>query len=234
MRALGVLMVLLGVATALLLVATPSVSDAQARVRALAARDGASHVRAAVPALFAEALVASEDSRFYAVPGVDPVAIARAAWLTVRGGGSDPGGSTLSQQLAKQLWTGGRTGAVNDVEQVALAVKLNLRYSKAQILQMYAGTVYFGHGFYGLHDAACGYFARPPSGLSLAQASMLAGLVQAPSAYDPLAHLALARSRQQYVLSRLVATGRLTDAQARRAASAPLGLRSAAVRPSGC
>jgi membrane peptidoglycan carboxypeptidase len=194
--------------------ATPSVSDAGRRVAALAARDGAGHLHAGVP----------HDARFYGEPGIDPVGIARAAWVTLHGGGTDPGGSTLSQQLAKQLYTGGRSNVGADLEQVALAVKLNLAYSKADILRMYADTVYFGNGFYGLHNAACGYFARTPSALTLAQASVLAGLVQAPSAYDPLHHLALARARQRYVLARLVATGTITAARASQVARAPLHL----------
>jgi membrane peptidoglycan carboxypeptidase len=212
------------VAVVLLFALTPSVADAQARVREFAARDGATHLNAPVPRLFAESIVASEDARFYAEPGIDPIGIVRAGWTTLTHSGTDAGGSTLSQQLVKMLYTGGHSGLADDIEQVALAVKLNLHYSKTQILQMYAATVYFGHGFYGLHDAACGYFGVPPSGLTLTQASVLAGLVQAPSAYDPLRHPALARSRQQYVLDRLLATGKISPAQARAAATAPLDL----------
>lgn len=206
---------------------TPSVADAPARVRALAHQDGASHLGEPVPRRFAESIVASEDSRFYSEPGIDPVGVARAVWMTVTRSGVDPGGSTLSQQLAKQLYTHGHGGLRNDAVQVALAVKLNLHYSKQQILRMYADTVYFGHGFYGLYDASCGYFAVPPPRLTLAQASTLAGLVQAPSAYDPLRHPRLARDRQQYVLGRLAATGTVTPARARAAARAPLGLHTA-------
>ncbi len=227
------LVIAVGAAGALYAV-TPSVWDAQALVRASALHHGASHVGAPVPRRFADSIVASEDSRFYTEPGVDPVGIARAGWLTVTGSHVDPGGSTISQQLAKQLYTGGHGGFRNDVEQVVLAVKLNLHYSKAQILRMYASTVYFGHDFYGLYDAACGYFGVPPRAMSWGQASMLAGLVQAPSAYDPLRHLALARTRQHYVLGRLVATGKITTAQSRAAATAPLHLgaqTSAGCRP---
>lgn len=221
---LGVLAVLV-VGGAALYLATPSVSDAADRVAALAARDGASHLRARVPPAFAQSLVASEDARFYVEPGIDPVGIARAVWVTLRGGGHDPGGSTLSQQLVKQLYTGGRSTTRDDLEQVALAVKLNLAYSKAAILRMYAGTVYFGHGYYGLYNASCGYFARPPHALTLAQASLLAGLVQAPTAYDPLRHRALAKARQRYVLARLAATGKITAARSTQLARAPLRLK---------
>jgi membrane carboxypeptidase/penicillin-binding protein len=221
------------VGAALLYAATPSAGDATARVRALAAQDGASHLTVPVLPAFAASLVASEDARFYSEPGIDPVGVARAGWLSLTARGVDPGGSTLSQQLAKRLYTSGQTGVRAELEQVALAAKLNLDYSKQQILRMYAASVYFGNGFYGLHDASCGYYGVPPRAMTLGQASVLAGIVQAPSAYDPLTHLGLARSRQAYVLSRLVATGKITGAQARALAHAPLHLRQSG-GPTSC
>jgi membrane peptidoglycan carboxypeptidase len=217
------LLVLAVVAAATLYLLSPSVGDAGRRVRALDRRHGVARAEGQVPARFAEAIVASEDSRFYSEPGVDPLGILRAAWFGLTGSG-DGGGSTISQQLVKGLYTGGRSGLRQDAEQVALAVKLNVHYSKAQILRMYAASVYFGHGFYGLHDASCGYFGVSPLALSLAQASMLAGLVQAPSAYDPLAHPRLARERQRYVVDRLVATGKISAAHGRSTLQAPLRL----------
>jgi membrane peptidoglycan carboxypeptidase len=219
----GCLLVVLAIGVGLVLGLTPSVGDAEARVTALAARDGAVDNGAPVPRSFAESIVASEDSRFYSDDGVDPIGLARAGWRTVTGGG-DGGGSTISQQLVKLLYTDGHSSVLDEIEQVALAIKLNLRYSKQQILEMYADTVYFGHGFYGLDAASCGYFGIRPNQLTLSQASVLAGLVQAPSAYDPLEHPHLARSRQRYVLGRLVATGKVTQAVATAAARAPLGL----------
>jgi membrane peptidoglycan carboxypeptidase len=96
--------------------------------------------------------------------------------------------------------------------------------ARAEILQLYADVAYFGHGYYGLAAASCGYFAVPPAGLSWPQAAMLAGLVQAPSADDPLTHLAAARARESHVLARLTATGALTAAQAAGAYRAPLHL----------
>ena len=107
---------------------------------------------------------------------------------------------------------------------MTLAVKLDAAYSKQQILEMYASTVYFGGGFYGLTAAACGYFGQTPARLTATQATLLAGLPQAPSAYDPLTHLDLARSRQQHVLARLVATHALAANQAADIVRSPLGL----------
>ena len=111
------------------------------------------------------------------------------------------------------------------VEQIELSFKLEAQYSKPQILEMYLAEVYFGHGFYGLPAAARGLFGVAPADLSWAQASLLAGLVQAPSAYDPYRHQDLAKQRQRHVLERLVATHTLSQAQADAAYADPLGLR---------
>lgn len=211
------------VGSGVLALVTPSVSGAEARVQELQKQRGGVDDQAPVPRLFAKSIVASEDARFYSDDGIDPIGLARAAWTTVTGGG-DGGGSTISQQLAKLLYTNGQSTLADQIEQVALALKLNLAYTKAQILEMYADTVYFGNGFYGLDAASCGYFGERPAALSLTQASLLAGLVQAPSAYDPLRHLGLARARQRYVLGRLVATQQISPPAAAAARRAPLGL----------
>ncbi len=137
-------------------------------------------------------------------------------------GGGDQGGATLYQQLAKLLYTPDGAGAAAKAEQVALAVKLDLAYNKTQILQMYADVAYFGHGFYGLPAASCGYFGELPTQLSWAQAAMLARLVLAPSADNPLDHPARARAREAHVLGRLVVTRTLTRGEASAAFAPPL------------
>jgi penicillin-binding protein 1A len=179
--------------------------------------------RLPVPDKVGRAVVATEDSRFYSHPGIDPLSIVREARSLVTGN-QDPGGATLDQQLAKLLFAPGGSAA-RKVEQAELALKLDAAYAKPTLLRFYLSAVYFGHGYYGLPAAARGYFGRSPRTLTWAQASMLAGLVQAPSAYDPYVHYALAKSRQAHVLDRLVATGVLTRAAARAAYRAPLGLR---------
>lgn len=105
-----------------------------------------------------------------------------------------------------------------------LALKIDHAYPKPVILRDYLSTVYYGNGYYGLTAAAQGYFGTTPSRLSWAQASLLAGLVQAPSAYDPVRHWTAARERQHQVLARLVATGVMTSAQAEATYAAPLRL----------
>ena len=120
------------------------------------------------------------------------------------------------------LYTPNQGGVPTEIKQIALAIKLKFSYTDPQILRMYAAIVYFGHGFYGLQAASCGYFGRQPNHLSWPQAAVLAGLVQAPSAYDPLEFPKLARSREQHVISRLVATKNLTRHQATTALSVPI------------
>jgi penicillin-binding protein 1A len=191
---------------------TPSVSNAPALARAI---DRAHHVPYPGPPvspLFAESLVATEDHRYYSEPGVDIYAIARVLASQITGHG-DQGGATLYQQLAKMLYTPGQSGFSVEVKQVMLGIKLDLAYSKAKVLRMYADVAYFGHGYYGVAQASCGYFGTTPAGLTLPEAATLAGLVQGPSADDPIAHYARGRAREAHVLGRLVATGKITQAQ---------------------
>lgn len=204
---------------------TPSVDDLAARVRARDDSAGAPFPGAAPPPRFVAALLATEDARYFSDPGIDPLGLLRGAYGAVTGA-PDAGGATLDQQLAKLIYTDGRSGPLQVAEQLTLAVKIDARYGKAQILDWYASTVYFGDGATGLTNAAKRYFGLPPAQLSWAQASLLAGLVQAPSAYDPLTHLVLAKRRQRHVLDRLVATHHLTAAQARQDFAAPLRLAS--------
>lgn len=205
-----------------LLPVTPSAHQAQAIVRARDRSYGVAYPGPPVPARFAAALVATEDHRFYSDPGIDPIAVGRVALGYLSGQGSQQGGATITQQLAKMLYTPGRSGLASEIEQVVMAVKLNFSYSKAQILQMYAEVAYFGQNYYSLGAASCGYFGVMPARLTWPQAAMLAGLVQAPSAYDPVTHPALARAREVHVLSRLVATGMLSQPQASAALAQPL------------
>jgi membrane peptidoglycan carboxypeptidase len=209
-----VLVVALGIGG--LLLVTPSVGDAQARAQTLNRQHHAVYPGPAVPGRFAAALVSTEDHRFYSEPGIDLFAIARLIEGKITGR-PDQGGATLYQQLAKMLYTPGRSGITVQAEQVALGIKLDLAYPKPKILQMYAAIAYFGNDYYGLRAASCGYFGVRPATLSWPQAAMLAGLVQAPTAYDPITHFAAARARQSHVLSRLVATGQLSPAEASRA-----------------
>jgi len=234
-RRLVVMVIVLAVLAASLLaevwMLTPDVTDAPALAQALARAHGAAYPGPPVPQRAAAALIATEDHRFYSEPGIDPIAITRVIAGRLNGG-PDQGGATLYQQLAKMLYTPGRNGVQAEAEQVLFGIKLHFSYPKAVILQMYADVAYFGHGYYGLAAASCGYFGESPAHLSWGQAAMLAGLLQAPSADDPLSHLANARASEAHVLGRLAATGWLTEQQAITAYRQPLNI--AASRAARC
>lgn len=228
-KVLVAIVLVFAAAVGLLFLLTPSAGQATALVRAQARDHHIAYPGPPVPAYFAQALIATEDHRFNTDPGVDPLAMGRVvvSWIIGR---EDQGGSTIDQQLAKNLYTGGHGGFTEDLEQLAMAVKLNQAYGRPQILRMYAEVAYYGHGYYGLDAASCGYFGRPADRLTLVQAAMLAGVVNAPSYDDPLVYPRQARIRLVHVIGRMAAVGYLTQAQATAALNAPLGL--SAVR--GC
>jgi membrane peptidoglycan carboxypeptidase len=205
----------------ILMLVTPSVANARQLAQTFDQAHGAPYPGAATPARFAAALEATEDHRFASEPGVDPVAIGRILYGSVAGRG-DEGGATLYQQLAKMLYTPGQSDLTAKAEQVALAVKLRYTYSGAEILRLYSDVAYFGHGFYGLQNATCGYFGEQPRQLSWPQAALLAGLVQGPTADDPINHPAAGLAREQHVMGRLVAVGIITQASADAYLKVPL------------
>jgi len=216
-----ILVAIIGVA--ILWGATPSAGEATQLARAQAQQHGIAYPGPPVPSNFARPLIATEDKRFYAEPGVDVLAVGRVAWAEVSNG-SDQGGATLEQQLAKMLYTPAETGPTAELKQMVLALKLNATYSKAQILALYAEVAYYGHGYYGLEQASCGYFGHPAADLTVSQGAMLAGVVNAPSLDDPIADPVSARQRLEHVIARMVAVGDLSSAQAKTALAAPLGI----------
>ena len=224
---LATVIVVLALAAGALWVATPSAGEATALARAQAAEHGIAYPGPDVPENFARPLIATEDHRFYSEPGVDLLAVARVVQAKVTNS-SDQGGATIEQQLAKLLYTPGETGLSAEVKQVALAVKLNIAYSKQQILDLYAEVAYYGHGFYGLEQASCGYFGHPAQDLTVIQGAMLAGVVNAPSVDDPVNDPINARARLSHVIDRMVAVGDLTPAQGQRELATPLGLAAGA------
>lgn len=232
---LALLILLLGTAAAgAIVLVTPSAGQALALAQALARSRHTPWPAPPVPARFAQALVATEDHRFYSEPGIDPIALGRVLLADITGG-PDQGGSGIEYQLARMVYKPGGTGLGAQTQLTALAVKLGLAYSKQEILALYAEVAYYGQGYYGLQAAACGYFGQPPSALTVTQAALLAGLVNAPSADDPVTHLAAARARQQHVLDRMVATGYLTRGQAAQAIRQPLRLqRGGRLAQRGC
>jgi penicillin-binding protein 1A len=174
-----------------------------------------------------DATVAIEDRRFWIHGALDPVGILRAAVADVRAGHVVEGGSTITQQLARNLYfdTGTRLTLGGKIRETCLALGLARSMSKSQILATYLNRVYYGNDAYGAEAAARAYFSRPASRLSLPQAALLAGLPQAPSAYDPLARPAAARARRNEVLAAMLSTGAISSRRYASASVAPLGLR---------
>jgi membrane peptidoglycan carboxypeptidase len=220
---LGVVIVIGAAGVGFLWVDTPSAGDATQLAKAQAEQHGIAYPGPPVPANFSRPLIATEDKRFYSEPGVDVLAVGRVAWSDVSGG-SDQGGATLEQQLAKLLYTPAQTGFDAELKQIVLAFKINASYSKAQILRMYAEVAYYGHGYYGLEQASCGYFGHPAADLTLTQGAMLAGVVNAPSLDDPIDDPVNARQRLEHVIARMLAVGDLSNSQASAALSASLGI----------
>ena len=206
--------------------ALPSVNNAPAKVAAIVRAHHGKLARLPLPAKLAASIVAVEDEHFYTNVFLNVFdGAARAAVASLERSG-DPGGSTIAQQLAKQLYPQ-HSGLGGTLEEIGLGVKLSLVYSMPKILEMYLNAVYYGNGYWGDVAAARGYFGTRPDQLSWAEASMLAGLPRAPSAYDPLRHFALAKRRQHHVLDQLVDNHILTSAQAHAAYRAPLPLHRA-------
>ena len=186
-------------------------------------RDGAEGMRIpvtldAVAPVLVEATIAAEDQRYWSHPGLDPIAMMRAA---IRYRSEPSGASTITQQLARRLYLqdGGGPLLVRKLRESIIAMQLEAHRSKDEILELYLNEVYYGRGAYGIEAAARVYFGVSAGNLDLAKAAYLAGLPQLPSAYDPANDQAPALARQKYVLSRMAADGRITQDQAEAARS---------------
>ncbi len=166
-----------------------------------------------------EAVVATEDRRFFDHRGLDPIGLFRAMFANLRAGRYVQGGSTLSQQLAKNLFLSSERTMGRKFEELMLAIWLEVRLPKQDILELYLNRVYFGGGAYGIEAAARRYFAKSARSLTLAEAAVLAGLLKAPSKYSPNSSPGLARARSRVVLKKMLAAGYIEEA-AESAASA--------------
>jgi membrane peptidoglycan carboxypeptidase len=165
------------------------------------------------------ATLAAEDRNFYHHGGVDLYSTLRALWVDVTSRGLKEGGSTITQQLVKIQLLTPQKSIERKVREMVLAIALEQRFSKDQILTMYLNRVYYGHGAYGIGAASRTYFSKDAKDLTPAQAALLAGLIQAPTAYDPQTHYDLAHERELYVLQGMVATNALSSAEAGKAAA---------------
>lgn len=162
-----------------------------------------------------QATVAIEDRRFYVHGGVDPQGIARAVWADIQARKVVQGGSTITQQLVRNLYISNERTLQRKLKEACLAIKLNDAWSKHRILETYLNQVYYGNLAYGIEAAAQTYFSKPARALNLRQAALLAGLTQAPSAYDPFVEPGKALARRNDVLEAMAQQGAITASQYR-------------------
>ncbi len=166
-----------------------------------------------LPAELPRAVLASEDRRFYSHFGLDFWGLGRAAWVNMNAGRVVQGGSTITQQLAKNLFLKPERTMGRKIQEALLAVYLEMSYSKDEILTLYLNRVYFGAGAYGVDAAARRYFNKPASKLSLVESAILAGLLKAPTRYSPVNGIELAQQRASVVLLSMVETGSISAAE---------------------
>lgn len=153
---------------------------------------------------YINAVVAVEDHRFYDHGAIDPIGIARALWVNIKNGELQEGGSTITQQVAKNVVFSQDENLSRKLGEILAAFDLEKNYSKNEILAIYVNTCYFGDGYYGIYEASMGYYNKEPKDLNLDEASMLAGVPNAPSVYAPTVNPDLAKKRQQHVLEKMV------------------------------
>lgn len=171
-----------------------------------------------IPLLLKQAVVAAEDRRFYEHGAIDLIGVIRAAAVNAAAGETVEGGSTISQQTVKNIFLSGERTMSRKIREFFLAVQLEQNYTKDEILELYLNTIYFGHGAYGVGPACRTYFGKEPADLTLQECAMIAGLPQAPSAYDPIDHPEEAKKRQAVVLMLMAREGYITAQQTSAAA----------------
>lgn len=179
-----------------------------------------------IPKSLKDGVVAVEDARFYRHHGIDYQGMTRAFWVDVFSMSFKEGGSTITQQVAKNLFLSSEKSIKRKVKEVLLAVKMEKQLTKYEILDLYLNRIYFGHGVYGVEMAARTYFGKHVSELSLAECALLAGLPKAPSQYSPYVNFNRAKARQYIVLGRMVDEHFITKEEMLQAYRVPLQLRS--------
>lgn len=171
-----------------------------------------------IPDLLKKGIIATEDRRYYDHGAVDIIGVARAFITNSMAGETLEGGSTIAQQTVKNIFLSNDRTMTRKLEELALAVQLERNYSKEEILELYLNTIYFGHGTYGVGEASRVYFGKEPKDLDLSQCAMLAGLPQAPSAYDPISHPQEGAKRMTTVLALMAQEGYITPEEAAKSA----------------
>jgi membrane peptidoglycan carboxypeptidase len=221
--AAAVIAAVLGPSAITLWASTPSTADIQQRVKAAVAVHGAVLLgEDEVPGLLSDAVVATEDERFYSHHGIDSIGLGRALLYDVANLCLCQGGSTITEQLVKDVYLNGSDRGFNKIVDMVLALKVEHVIDKRQIMADYLSEITTGYGHFGVTQAACAYFQAPLGSLTLGQYALLAGVTQAPSNYDPTINPDAARARRGQVLSAMVFDHYITAAQAAAARQEPV------------
>jgi len=172
-----------------------------------------------LPKMYIDAVVAAEDHRFYQHGPIDIISIGRAMWVNLTSFSLIEGGSSITQQLAKNIYFTQEKKLERKIAETFMAFALENQYSKDEILELYVNTIYFGSGYYGIYDACQGYFGKKPSEMTYYESTLLAGIPNAPSVYSPDVNPELSYQRQQQVLARMVDCNYITIEEAQAIAA---------------
>lgn len=167
-----------------------------------------------IPDIYKDAVIAVEDHRFYDHKGIDIIAIGRALLNDIRARELVEGGSTITQQLAKNMYFTQDKTLTRKIAEVFMAKKIESNYNKEEILELYVNYIYYGSGYYDIKSASLGYFDKEPQDLTEGESIMLAGIPNAPSVYNPKVSPRLARERQKQVIDKMIKYGKLSEGKA--------------------
>ena len=167
-----------------------------------------------LPQTYINAVISVEDHRFYKHSGIDIIAIGRAVVNNIKKMSFVEGGSTITQQIAKNEYFTQEKKLTRKIAEVFMAFQIEKNYDKDEIIELYINTIYFGNGYYNIKDAAMGYFGKLPKDMTDGQCIMLAGIPNAPSVYAPTENLELAKQRQKQVMEKMIKYGYLTQEEA--------------------
>lgn len=164
-----------------------------------------------LPQMYLDAVISVEDHRFYKHSGIDVIAIGRALINDIKAMDFVEGGSTITQQIAKNEYFTQEKRITRKIAEVFMAFEIEKNYSKDEILELYINTIYFGNGYYNIKDACEGYFGKSPNEMTDGECIMLAGIPNAPSVYNPKENPKLAKERQKQVADKMVEYGYITE-----------------------
>lgn len=162
-----------------------------------------------MPKIYLTAVISTEDHRFYKHCGIDIISIGRAFINDIKNIGFVEGGSTITQQLAKNIYFTQDKTIQRKIAEIFMALNIEKHYKKNEILELYLNTSYFGHGYYSIKSASLGYFGKLPKNMNISESIMMAGILNAPSIYNPDTNKAISQRRQNQVINKMIKYGNL-------------------------